>query len=78
MSLSLLEFRNLNTLNYVANTVPARFSDLRFSDHKPGVFGRPIYEYHLVFSDLNGVDENWSLNPAGTVFSNCIRIKLFS
>ena len=26
----------------LANTVPAGFSDLRFSDHKPGFFGQPI------------------------------------
>ena len=57
------------------NTVAAGFSDLGFSDHfgfsdqKLGVFGRPTYKQHLGFSDLNRVDENGPLNPAGTVIS---------
>ena len=53
--------------------MPAGFGDLGFSDHfglsdqELGGFGRPIYKYRLGFSDLYRVDENWSLNPAGTV-----------
>ena len=30
---------------------------------------------YIGFSDLNGVDENWSLNPAGTVLPCLILIK---